>query len=743
MKVRECMKRTCVVVTALAFVSYFSLGEIQVEASSDVSGNTVSEITEDDFVEMDDSKLIDTEKTDGKKGKNYIVKFHTKKALHSVKSKYSDSGEINENSEEKLEDNKIAPLELSGEQAENLESSENIEFIEEDRIVTASSKTKTKSPWYKKDKSKHAKKENRHKKNTSSVEWNVRMIKAENKKAGGENSIKVAILDSGIDWGNDVNLVYQTSLVPGEEEMTQIFMDGSGHGSSVASLIAAEDNGEGITGINPNVDIYSYRVLDDGNEAPLSRIVEAIYMAIDQKVNIINMSFGLNEYSEALEQAVHDAKEAGILVIAAAGNTGDEGVQYPASYEDVMAVGAVDKYGTVEDYSAKGEEVEIVAPGELVRTTGFIGSEEVVSGTSLAAPQITAVASLIWQKDPEMPADFVRGLLNESANLYGTADAYGNGLVDAEYALAHYEEYKKKYEEKSRTEQEDAEENAQLIEENQTKIVTFSDTGCVEGCWTGEDHESMVDSAKYCVRAGTRFPDLKGKEDFVYKGISYTYDMGSKTASKDTRKFAGMTKNPWWHGYYTTNYIKAAIYATRMANAIGSYGDRNQADNSFGYGDAGHMKEDIKDLYTNGTESGWKYALRFMQTRVDTGTKAGKQGNTNGFKRALVWGMAIHTATDAYAHSAEFCGDRIKHENIHSQSVPDADNKNYLIWRYRDALAVAKNMMNKYVNNEELTAWDLRMPGNYTIGYRLMNYDNYIRSVDSSITGYTYSYSSK
>lgn len=277
-------------------------------------------------------------------------------------------------------------------------------------------------------------------KNTSSTEWNVRMINAKNKAVKDGDRIKVAIIDSGVDWGNDINLAYQVSLVPGEKDMTQIFMDGSGHGTSVASLIAANDDGKGITGINCNVDIYSYRVLDDANEAPVSRVIEAIYMAIEHNVNIINMSFGLDEYSQALEEAVHVAKNKGILVIAAAGNTGEKGVQYPAAYTDVMAVGAVNKDGLVENYSAKGEELELVAPGELVKTTGFVGSEEVTSGTSLAAPQVTAVATLIWQKDSSVSADFVRGLLNESANLYGDKDEYGNGLVDAEYALSHYDE---------------------------------------------------------------------------------------------------------------------------------------------------------------------------------------------------------------------------------------------------------------------------------------------------------------
>lgn len=648
-------------------------------------------------------------------------------------AKIAESGERNKNSEGRLEDKKMVSLELSGEQAEELACDGKTEYVEEDSLVTASTKGKKKRLWYKKNKTKHVKKEKRHKKSPSSVEWNVRMIQAESKEDVGNKPVKIAILDSGIDWGNDISLTYQTSLVPGEEEMTQIFMDGSGHGSSVARLIAAQDNEDGITGINPNVDIYSYRVLDDYNEAPLSRVIEAIYMAIDQKVHIINMSFGLNEYSVALEQAVRDAKEAGILVIAAAGNTGRQGVQYPAAYEEVMAVGAVDKYGTVEDYSAKGKEVEIVAPGELVRTTGFISSEEVTSGTSLAAPQVTVVASLIWQKDPEMPAEFVRGLLNESANLYGDGDAYGNGLIDAKYALNHYEEYKEKYM-KMRAENPVTEEEESLIAENQETIHTFSDTGCVEGCWSRDNHEILIGSAYFCVRAGARFPDITGDDKKVsHNGVTYSFDFGVKEPS-DTRKFAGMTKNPWWHGYYATNYIKAAIYATRMADSLGTYGNTNYASNDFNYEYAGNMIDSIDKLKGNG----WKYALLDMQKRNAGVQKAQNQGNTNGFKRAFVWGMAIHTATDTYAHSAMYKGTVIQHTGL----AADADNVAYIRRRYEDAASVASQMMNCYTNKRQLTARDLVMPGNVTSGYELINYGTNIKAVDGSIS-YTYYYSTK
>ena len=180
------------------------------------------------------------------------------------------------------------------------------------------------------------------------------------------------------------------------------------------------------------------------------------------------MSFGISEYSEALEKAVQDAADAGILVVAAAGNTGSEGVQYPAAYDEVMAVGAVDKDGSVEQYSAKGEELDLVAPGELVRTTGFIGSEEVVSGTSLAAPQVAAAASLIMEKNLNASPEFVRGLLNETANLYGESDAYGSGLLDAEYALAQYDNYSKNHT-KINTQ------NGVEVKANKRKVETFEE----------------------------------------------------------------------------------------------------------------------------------------------------------------------------------------------------------------------------------------------------------------------------
>lgn len=706
MRVREIMRRSCAVTAMAALVMHHVGPMLNIRAAEPANESGVT-----------------GQRTQQKGKKDYIVKFKTKAEMKQSTKTYEESTEINQNGEDKLEENKLVSLELSGKEAEQLETNQNVEFVEEDKEVSACGE----KYFAGKDKKKHKKVEKRHKKNESKVEWNVQMIHAENKAKKSNNKVKIAILDSGVDWGNDIDLAYQTSLVPGEEEMTQMFMDGSGHGSSVASLIAAKDNGEGITGINPNAEIYSYRVLGDGNKAPISRVVEAIYMAINHKVNIINMSFGISEYSETLEKAVQDAADAGILVVAAAGNTGSEGVQYPAAYDEVMAVGAVDKDGSVEQYSTKGEELDLVAPGELVRTTGFIGSEEVVSGTSLAAPQVAAAASLIMEKNLNASPEFVRGLLNETANLYGESDAYGSGLLDAEYALAQYDNYSKNYT-KINTQ------NGVEVKVNKRKVETFEDTGCVAGSWTEGAHKKMVEEEYYCVRAGVRFPDLKEKQPTIdYEGKSWNLNLGSNT-SDDKYLFYGHKFNPCWHGYYTTNYVKAVLYATYIAEAVYKYNTIARTESSFEYEYAQRMQQSVEHLYDKSQE-GWNYILYDLKKN---NSKAKKQSNSNGFKRAVIWGMAIHSATDVYAHSTRTRSGDIIHPSTGIKN--GADDKEYIKERYDDAATVARRMMLRYSEKKELRVTDLEVPGNYTRNYELNKYSDYMKEVGNEVH-YTFDYS--
>ena len=148
-------------------------------------------------------------------------------------------------------------------------------------------------------------------------------------------------------------------------------------------------------------------------ETPLSRVIEGIYWGIENDVDIINMSFGTPVESEILRKAVQDAADAGILLVAAAGNTPEGGVQYPAAFPEVIAVGSVEASGQIAEHTPLGEELELLAPGKQVMSTGLFYGVLETEGTSIAAAQVTGVASLLMGRDGEKSHQFIRQLLKE------------------------------------------------------------------------------------------------------------------------------------------------------------------------------------------------------------------------------------------------------------------------------------------------------------------------------------------
>lgn len=490
---------------------------------------------------------------------------------------------------------------------------------------------------------------------SKAYDWNKKMIRTKKlKKSKREKNVKIAILDSGVDYGNDIDLEYSVNLVPERKDCNPLFMDNSGHGNSVAGLIAAKDNEEGITGINPNAKIYSIAVLDENNRAPISRIIEGIYLAIEQKVDIINMSFGMDEYSPALEQAVLDAKQAGILMIAAAGNTGDN-VQYPAAFKDVLSVGSVDHEGNISSTSARGKGIDVVAPGELVMSTGELGDVIVSSGTSLAAPQVAAEASLILEKNKNLEVEEIRECIKETSNQCGEKKGYGNGIIDIEYALESadkFESYGK---------------NEKVIEENEDKIYTFQDTGCVEGSWMKEGHEKLIPSGKTYVKKGAVFSDK-------------------------AKKFDKASENPWWHGsgfFKGNNYVSAVIYNTRLADAYGISKNLDTVEIPYKFSAcAKEMRADLRSI-TN-----WKAIL---------GAEV-----TSGRKRAFIWGMAMHNLADVFAHDAYVKRNgkwvHLNHEiKFSKRGIPDADDTKVEETRFKAAKSAVDYALQIYDRKGKIT----------------------------------------
>lgn len=653
--------------------------------------------------------------------KDYVVMVKTEEQANNLEKEYDSAEVISSNSQNCLQENHMTALTLSQQEVKELIDKNNVEFVEEDIEVLASVKRECDmSKWHKKEVIETLQKK-------KDEEWNVRMIHADkarklikkkrNKKG---DSVKIAILDSGVDYNTDMNIAETISLVPDEEEISPLFIDASGHGTSVAGLVAAKDNKDGITGVDPYADIYSIRVLDDDNRAPVSRVVEGIYMAIERKVDIINMSFGVNSKSRALEKAVKDALDAGILIIAAAGNTGsaekagvDSTVQYPAAFDGVLAVGSVDKRGEVADSSATGSEIDLVAPGELVRSTGMFGSELVASGTSLAAPQVAGAAALIMEKDKNVSADFVRELLCQSANAYGDSDEYGSGLVDVNYALEHYDSFKKRYKSKS-----------YHMKSNENKVEIFKNTGCVKGCWSVENHENLVNSYNN-VKKGARFNDIAKNYE------KYYVEKRKDGVKGEIYMITGMDYNPWWHGYFRKNYsgqefcnyVAAYIYETRVANSIVS-GASVKSPGDLSSSLINRIKEDVNSIPWMKNDKNGK---KLYTSNPSTGTK-----------RAFVWGMAIHTLADAFAHSsATFSGNRVTH-NSTNKSI-DADNTSYLSFRWSSAQKAVNLAIKKYTASSKPSGTSNEFSPVKSQGqFKMINIEKYITSVDGAKNGATY-----
>lgn len=166
------------------------------------------------------------------------------------------------------------------------------------------------------------------------MEYKLKLREARNNASETEVEADWNLHSDGIDLSDSINFVDE------EDYVVPMYQDLTGHGTGIASIICANGEG-GIKGVNPNVDLYSVKVLDGENKTPLSRIIKGIYWCIDNDVNIINMSFGTSTYSDAMKKAVEDAYDAGILMVGASGNNADK-VKYPAAFKEVMAVAATD-----------------------------------------------------------------------------------------------------------------------------------------------------------------------------------------------------------------------------------------------------------------------------------------------------------------------------------------------------------------------------------------------------------------
>lgn len=189
----------------------------------------------------------------------------------------------------------------------------------------------------------------------------------------------------------------------------------------------------------PGAELYAVKVLDQYGGGRISDVIEGIEWAVQNEMDIISMSLGTTQYSQALSDSSANAYNTGILLVASAGNNGDgnlstNDVMYPAKLDSVIAISAIDQNNMAMSWSADGSEVELAAPGVGIYSTWLDGGYYSMSGTSMAVPFVSGVAALMMQDNADASPDEVRAAMAYNAidlGVQGRDNVYGFGLVQA------------------------------------------------------------------------------------------------------------------------------------------------------------------------------------------------------------------------------------------------------------------------------------------------------------------------
>lgn len=442
---------------------------------------------------------------------------------------------------------------------------------------------------------------------TSEEEYpsNIKMVNGDLPQTVFENleTVKIGILDSGVSYNDELNIAQHISLIPNmTHDNAGAFYDVSGHGTNVAGVIGSKIDNKGIIGIYPNVEIYAIQVMNTDNTIPLSRVVEGINWAIENDIDVLNMSFGTSVNSEILHNAIKEAYNSNMLMVAAAGNTSNT-TQYPAKYPEVLSVGAVNGECEVSSFSASDEYVDIYAPGEGVVTTGIFNGYMAVEGTSVAAPHVTAAAAVLLGKNKTQSNDYIMQLIKSTANNTNNVN-----VLDIENSLNCYDDFE--YIPSINHEIDDEYNNYS------TDIISEYDSDSIAvGCWSKADHKSLIDNNSSAGSISTNNIRLmaaaSNMADEIY-GVKYINSSGSET---------------YMYKFYPLHAYGYTSSAT--SNTLVSYNSNFLADTKYLYR--------LARYYLNSSS----VSAAETQTNIDGVTKAG--ANYSILQKVVFSSTAIYT----------------------------------------------------------------------------------------------------
>lgn len=396
------------------------------------------------LVNATSSELIDSAK--GSETFRVYVESNNKSTKNNIKNQYQVRWELTENG---------FSTNMNQNQYEALQKNKNITVTKIDKVTldadVRSSEFETMAGEYP----------------TEQTPWGIKAIYNNSSltATSGGAGINIAVLDTGVNI-NHYDLTNTVEQCKNFTTATPIVNnncnDANGHGTHVAGTALADggSDGAGIYGVAPSADLWAYKVLGDDGSGYSDDIAAAIRHAADQAVStgtktVINMSLGSSASNSLITSAVNYAYNKGVLIIAAAGNSGPSqgSIGYPGALVNAVAVAALEnrqQNGTyrVADFSSRGYsstdgdyviqqgDIEISAPGASIYSTWNNGGYNTISGTSMATPHVAGLAAKVWSQNPSWSHTQLRTNLQTRARAVdikggsgaATGDDYASGF---------------------------------------------------------------------------------------------------------------------------------------------------------------------------------------------------------------------------------------------------------------------------------------------------------------------------
>lgn len=243
--------------------------------------------------------------------------------------------------------------------------------------------------------------------------------------------VVVAVVDTGVDVNHPA---LQGRLLPGYNAVdgSRDVSDREGHGTHVAGIVAGSwDVDQGAAGVAPFATVLPIKAADRNGNFSDGSIANGVRYAVRNGARVINLSLRGSDPLPQTSAAIAEARRAGVLVVAASGNEGQDRVTYPGAYEGVLAVGS-SVNGKRSSFSNGGDRLDLTAPGENVRSTQHGGYGQ-RSGTSMSSPYVAGAAALVMARNPQWTAEQVKAHLARTATDFGARGKdrdFGYGEID-------------------------------------------------------------------------------------------------------------------------------------------------------------------------------------------------------------------------------------------------------------------------------------------------------------------------